>query len=226
MDASRFDRLALGVAEGRIPRRTVLRLAVVAAVGSVLAPLRGLVPASAAETCDEGERRVPLRDAAHHDACPKKVPKEDYSPTYNGCGPDGLDYAIPDSLPGVYDFYGPCQKHDVCYGTCGKTQQQCDDDFLQGMLAYCSQRHGVRWSTLGFECRRLAGVYHRAVAGSGLAAWKQAQVEGCDCCEKQCVRCNCNGQTYTDVQQCLDECEVTLGCFTGICEPVSSEMCE
>jgi hypothetical protein len=33
------------------------------------------------------------------------------------------------------------------------------------------------------------------------------------------VCCSCNGQFYTDVVLCVDECEVSLACFTSICTP-------
>jgi hypothetical protein len=41
----------------------------------------------------------------------------------------------------------------------------------------------------------------------------------------QLVKCNCNGKVYDDVQVCLAECKVSLGCFTGICAPAGSEVC-
>jgi hypothetical protein len=33
------------------------------------------------------------------------------------------------------------------------------------------------------------------------------------------VCCSCNGQFYTDVVLCVDECHVSLACFTSICTP-------
>jgi hypothetical protein len=39
------------------------------------------------------------------------------------------------------------------------------------------------------------------------------------------VYCNCNKKCYDDVQVCLNECKVTLGCFTGICGPAEPEQC-
>ncbi len=32
--------------------------------------------------------------------------------------------------------------------------------------------------------------------------------------------CPCNNTTYQTLDECLSNCQVTLGCFTGICEPV------
>lgn len=42
---------------------------------------------------------------------------------------------------------------------------------------------------------------------------------------KTIIYCNCNKTYYDDVQKCLQECRAGLGCFTGICEPVSDEVC-
>ena len=36
---------------------------------------------------------------------------------------------------------------------------------------------------------------------------------------KTIVCCNCNGNIYDDVMECVDNCEVTLACFTHICTP-------
>jgi hypothetical protein len=44
------------------------------------------------------------------------------------CGPSSNPFAasfIPDGI-----WKDACQKHDDCYGTCGKTKQQCDQEFL------------------------------------------------------------------------------------------------
>lgn len=43
-------------------------------------------------------------------------------------------------------------------------------------------------------------------------------------CEQQ-VYCNCNQTCYTDVQECLSACRVSLGCFTGICGPAQPGQC-
>ncbi len=224
-----LDRLALRAAQGGVDRRGVLRAALAATAVGLLGPFRGLLPAEAQAgggMCAPGERAVPIRDTEHLAMCSKKVPKENYTPTYNGCGPDGLDYVVPDNLPGIYDFLGPCKQHDICYGTCGSSQAQCDEDFRQGNLAHCTQRHGARWSSLGFECRRLAEVYYRAVSSGGAGAHADAQVQACACCETDCLSCSCNNQLYTSIQECQSACRVSLGCFTGICQPVSSDMCQ
>ena len=37
---------------------------------------------------------------------------------------------------------------------------------------------------------------------------------------QQCLYCATNGKYYQDIGQCIEECKVTLGHFTGICSPV------
>jgi hypothetical protein len=39
------------------------------------------------------------------------------------------------------------------------------------------------------------------------------------------IYCNCNDTCYDDVQVCLSECKVTLGCFTAICAPAKPGQC-
>lgn len=221
MDDAGFDRLAIGLAEGRWSRRRVLRMIGVAALLSVIGPLRRL-PAFAEDSCAEGERRVPIRDAAHLEQCEKKVQKEGFVPPFNGCGAaEGYgDYYVPDGIPLVYDFYDACKAHDICYSTCGSAQKTCDDNFLNDMNALCNAQHTGFWSTPGRRrCASAATIYHFAVASVGEDAHEAAQIEACDCCEPACVLCNCNDKIYTSVQRCLDECKVSLGCFTGICAP-------
>jgi hypothetical protein len=41
----------------------------------------------------------------------------------------------------------------------------------------------------------------------------------------QQIYCNCNNKCYDDVNVCLNECKVTLGCFTGICGPAQPGQC-
>jgi hypothetical protein len=49
---------------------------------------------------------------------------------------------------------------------------------------------------------------------------------GGDGCSAQKVFCACNGKCYDDGSSCTSECHTTLGCFTGICEPATSDQCQ
>jgi uncharacterized membrane protein YphA (DoxX/SURF4 family) len=35
------------------------------------------------------------------------------------------------------------------------------------------------------------------------------------------LRCNCTDKNYSSIEECQKECKASLGCFTGICEPVN-----
>ena len=44
--------------------------------------------------------------------------------------------------------------------------------------------------------------------------------------QQTCLRCSCDGALYEDVASCQQACRVSLGCFTGICEPAPSGSCQ
>lgn len=76
------------------------------------------------------------------------------------CGPEGSSWStwIPDG-----QMRDACQKHDQCYATCGKTQQQCDLEFLRNSASPAGPG------------------YAAAVAGFGKPAYESAQRNaGCD----------------------------------------------
>ena len=107
--------------------------------------------------------------------------------------------------------------------------------------------HEIRYASHGEgDSRAPASASHRLsrtrlitaaaqVIGGGVAIWSlqpfwrssslaQARA-GSNCgptCARTILNCPCNNRQYTDVQVCLRECHVTLGCFTNICAPVDS----
>ena len=101
------------------------------------------------------------------------------------CGTGWSASIVPDSAPmpsigGVpmcnkTPVFGPsCQKHDLCYDTCGTTQQKCDDDFLTNLKAGCeAQQHESKLCS-GY-CSMAATLYFKAVQQFGAGAFKQAQ---------------------------------------------------
>ncbi len=101
---------------------------------------------------------------------------------------------------------------DECVSTCPEGQECCHDQCVDPT---CPPGETFNPSTCQCQCAT------QICNG-------QCCPPGQICCNGQCqsgpcgsqVYCACNGKTYDDVQQCLDECHVTLGCFTGICEPV------
>jgi hypothetical protein len=164
----------------------------------------------------------------NHDAtCPDgldKKPKASNKPTVNGCGAEGGSIKIPQGY-GAADYTGSCNSHDVCYEECFTPKQDCDDVFLEDMYDSCAATYpGALNGLLRFGCYERANVYYQAVAQFGDDAWVAAQQKACQCCKSK-VYCNCNQKCYTSVSQCLDECEATLGCFTGICGPAEPDQC-
>lgn len=222
MTYDNLPELSREYAAGRLSRRGVLKLlggmsAVAMGLGAGVSI--GAVARAQSDSCD-GNRR-PLTGPTD---CPdNRVPKLNYTPITNGCGPQSGRDLVPDDF-GWWSFREPCNGHDRCYGTCGANKEDCDLKFLQDMQQECSK---LPWyyAEKQVACVNAASVYWAAVrfTSKGKEAYETGQVEGCDCCEPtdSCVHCNCNGQIYRDVQLCLDECKATLGCFTGICAPVA-----
>lgn len=127
MNALWFDRLAREVARG-MSRRDLLGLLLgttaTALFGSWLLPRRawGAGSAAAADPDCDGIRTL------YYPGCPKKIPKQNYTPTENGCGPEGGVFgtginAVPNSPMYLADFTEPCNDHDTGYGTCNRPGQ-------------------------------------------------------------------------------------------------------
>jgi hypothetical protein len=190
MNANWFDGLARDVARG-MPRREAVRLLVgttaLAVFGSWLRPGRmmgarsGLAPDP---DCDGF--RTPYRPD-----CPNLVPKLNYTPSVNGCGPEGGVFgsginAVPNSPFYVADFTSACNGHDQGYGTCNRPKEVTDQQFLNDMYAACASRYsgGGMFNTIGLiQCRGAARTYYEAVSDLGEDAYKAGQAAACDCCE-------------------------------------------
>jgi hypothetical protein len=102
---------------------------------------------------------------------------------YNGCGPDGWDYVVPDNPNFPYfcaSFYDACKAHDIGYNTCGKPKQDVDDKFLRDMLAACDC---IDDPIDHAACVGLANLYFKGVTGGGAGAWDAAQQQACICQE-------------------------------------------
>jgi RHS repeat-associated protein len=65
-----------------------------------------------------------------------RVPRPPRMPPRDWCGSRGTEW-IPDFIWPYYDFTEPCEIHDKCYETCGKSKAQCDFEFLQNMQKKC-----------------------------------------------------------------------------------------
>jgi RHS repeat-associated protein len=87
------------------------------------------------------------------------------------CGSGITEYFVPDSWWGKYDINNACEKHDSCYGTCGKKKSECDDNFKSDMLQECAKLKGY-WRR---DCNATASVYYMAVDILGGPAYRSAQ---------------------------------------------------
>lgn len=95
----------------------------------------------------------------------------------NGCGSDTSFFnsnRIPQSF-GAADFSGPCDAHDVCYGTFGAKKSQCDFNFLHDLQQECF--NGSRSVIHIPPCLGVAKLYFSAVYFGGGPAYRQGQLE-------------------------------------------------
>ena len=132
------------------------------------------------EYCDGSGCSPCLRKAANYQELMQcsRVPDPDYTPSPNGCGPEGGP-SVPDNPTGCSDtsFLGACNAHDICYGTCNSSRAVCDNDFLNAMLEVCM------WSSCAYRCSQFAYAYYGTVNNWGQAAYESAQVNACACCD-------------------------------------------
>jgi hypothetical protein len=190
MNGDWFDRLARDVARGLSRReavRILLTTASVAVFGSWVGPGRtwGASRAVPRDPDCKGVRTFYRPD------CPKKVPKQNYQPSVNGCGPEGGVFgtginAVPNSPLFLADFSSACDGHDRGYGTCNKPKDLTDREFLRDMYAKCSSEYagsGMIVSMLRIQCKNAAQTYCKAVSDLGQAAYDAGQAAACDCCE-------------------------------------------
>ncbi len=230
MDQHLFDNLTRAVGSSA-SRREALKLAGKSVAGSVAAWLgvRTLAfdTALASDSAIAGGTCQPLREDG---SCPQgtqKQEKEGNVPSVNGCGGQGSSFTPPQGF-GDADFTPSCNAHDTCYEDCGATQEQCDVRFLGDMLSSCNAAYpGFGNILYRFACYELASTFYDFVSFFGGEFYDAGQQKACECCEPEplFLYCNCNDTCYDDISVCLNECEVSLGCFTGICEPASLEQC-
>jgi hypothetical protein len=119
----------------------------------------------------------------------KKYERDQYEagflPENFRCGPhtsDPWSMVIPQK-PFGYNFKDTaCYNHDICYGVCGKSQGQCDNEFLSDMEKECNSKGN--W----FErqtCLAAARPYYWIVGGLGGDAYKDSQKHSkCGECQK------------------------------------------
>jgi hypothetical protein len=214
-------------------RSTNLAAALACAVFAVALDASALTPDPGCTTIGSGDAVA---------MCMNKTALPGYSPPFNGCGP--MENPTASMAIGWVGQFGPvdfnpsCDGHDTCYGTCNSDKADCDTNFLGAMSKACADAYNpnnanpipLPFAALGLGyCNDLALVYYAAVASpAGNGPFNDGQAAGCECCDQdagddsggqQCVLCNCTGQVFHDAVTCVNNCNASLACFTGICEP-------
>lgn len=140
-------------------------------------------------------------------SCDFKRPHAGFVPPENGCGPQ--KYPAVSKVGnfvakfGPADFRPPCNKHDICYGTCLAAKSGCDDDFLHGLrqqcgLAYATPAGGLAGVGPLYQCFLLAQELYLAVQFLGESPYEDGQNAACDCCAAPpCEGGVCQGMTCT-----------------------------
>lgn len=126
---------------------------------------------------------------------------EDCEPKSNGCGSAGGIQFFNRRLTCFYvggkpscestvkacfgneDSDGPCDKHDICYGTCGADRLTCDKAFRDNALSLCDSlfSQNTECNKFRFDCRATAHIYYWAIRLRGKGAYDAAQEEFCAC---------------------------------------------
>jgi len=203
MSANFLDQLARDVARG-MSRREVVRLlagtTAQAMFGSSPRPAHaiaksrnrpraldcgGVKPSGPPVICD-GTRTF------YRANCQKTIPKLNYTPGCNGCGPEGGVFgtgisAVPNSPLYLANFQPACNTHDVGYSTCNRTKEDTDYQFLVDMNVICNNEYpglGMFDTVLLTDCKYAATTFYIAVKDGGTDAFKAGQAGACDCCDE------------------------------------------
>jgi hypothetical protein len=203
-----FDQLAR-ISARDVSRRTTLKLAAGLTATSIAASW--LRPGPARAKALAGDSGCAGTRSAYSSGCAKPVPKQNYTPSFNGCGPENGFVAVPQRPLNVATFTKACNAHDVCYGTCNRSKSKCDSDFFKDMAAICASDYPTSGilNVLGRGvCLQLAATYANAVTLGGGSAFATGQSEGCDCCTQ------CPGSQTPCGDKC---CAAGYECSNGAC---------
>mmetsp|Transcript_13179 Transcript_13179/g.21850 ORF Transcript_13179/g.21850 Transcript_13179/m.21850 type:complete len:219 (-) Transcript_13179:33-689(-) len=105
------------------------------------------------------------------------VQKLDALPSSNGCSkPSGI------SVGGEEDFTYCCDRHDVCYSTCGISKDQCENDFGKCMKHLCKSAFSSNP-----QCAGAAQMYQMGTTMFGGSGFTDLQNDYCVCIPKSDV---------------------------------------
>lgn len=95
-------------------------------------------------------------------------------PTSNGCSkPAGI------SVGGEEDFTYCCDRHDVCYSTCGASKDFCESDFGKCMQELCKSQFSHNP-----QCGGAASMYQMGTTMFGGDGFDNLQVDHCQCIDE------------------------------------------
>ncbi|XP_066303354.1 group XIIA secretory phospholipase A2-like [Branchiostoma lanceolatum] len=108
---------------------------------------------------------------------PRKNPT--HVPRSNGCGSFGLKM----DTTGLPQMTKCCDKHDICYDTCGKKRQNCDDKFKTCLDDMCEEIRTTLSSDQYEGCQMTSQLMYAGTMGLGCRSFKEAQKRACICDE-------------------------------------------
>jgi len=107
----------------------------------------------------------------YHGAPPRAQKEKPQVRNSDVCGSPGNSQYVPEGIAAT-SFQGPCLKHDNCYSTLGKTQEQCDQGLGRDILDECKR-------TGGSFCALASYIYYKTLSvtgiGLGTPAFQNAQ---------------------------------------------------
>jgi len=106
----------------------------------------------------------------------ESIPAQANHNVVNGCGDDtGLGRLVPNAPTGA-DFRPACDNHDRCYGELSQSQEYCDRQFHNELLAECGRTFKtIVTRPLRATCNGVADTYFAAVQRKGGSAYRAAQ---------------------------------------------------
>lgn len=96
----------------------------------------------------------------------------------NGCGTTQLPFQEAGDKHGLTPC---CDQHDRCYGTCGKTFQECEEEFSSCLGPACDGKFRDRSSPEYEQCRQAAAMFSMGTRLAGCTAFEATQRDACDC---------------------------------------------
>lgn len=109
-------------------------------------------------------------------ACPKGrswVPKKNFMPQANGCGPAGMRQREGD----VFRLHECCNGHDTCYASCGTPFNYCEKQFSRCMDKKCDAVPAGDKQ----KCLQLAKSFASMTQMFGSSFHESGMVESCEC---------------------------------------------